>query len=129
MRSPRLLPLVLLVPLALAGCASAPLTKAEVTPGGAPLAMKASNFSFDPDSISVHGTGTLTLSITNTTGTGHNITVDDPAGKVIDSAEIPPNAVITTQVTFTTPGDYYFFCNHPFHADLGMKGHFIVTGN
>jgi plastocyanin len=124
-----LLSLLLLLFLALSGCASAPLTKAEVTPGGAPLVMKAGNFSFDPDAVSVHGTGTLTLTIINTSATAHNITVDDPQGKVIDSAEIPPNATITTQVTFAAPGDYYFFCNHPFHADFGMKGHFIVSGS
>jgi len=115
--------------LALSGCASAPTTRADVAPGGAALAMKASNFSFDPNTIAVHGTGTISLTITNTGGTAHNITVNDPAGKVIDSVEIPPNATVTTQITFPAPGDYSFFCNHPFHESLGMKGHFTVSGS
>jgi len=91
--------------------------------------MKAGNFSFSPNSISVHGTGTITLTITNTSGTAHNITVDDPKGKIIDTVEIPPNATVTTQVAFPAAGDYPFSCNHPFHADFGMKGHFIVSGS
>ncbi len=117
-----------LVALALAGCASAPTIKAEVTQGST-LVMKASNFAFDPNVITVHGPGTVTLTITNTGGTGHNISVKDPAGKVIASTEIAPNATITTNVTFASPGDYFFFCNHPLHTDFGMKGHFIVTGS
>ena len=52
-----------------------------------------------------------------------------PKGKVITNVEIPPNATVNTQVTFSAPGDYYFFCNHPFHASFGMKGHFIVSGS
>ncbi len=120
--------LLILAPLALAGCASAPATRAEAA-GGGTLAMKAGNFDFDPNTVSVHGTGTLTLTVTNTTGTGHNIVVKDPSGKVIDSADLPPNGTVTTQVTFPAPGDYYFYCSHPFHEGFGMKGHFIVSGS
>ncbi len=123
------LPLLFVIALAISGCATVPTTTAFVTPGGPALVMKASNFAFDPNSITVHGTGTVTLTITNTGGTGHNITINDPAGKVIDSAEIPPNGTITTQVTFPAPGDYPFTCNHPFHAGFGMKGHFVVSGS
>jgi plastocyanin len=120
--------LLILVPLALAACASAPLTRAEAA-GGGTLAMKAGNFFFDPNMVTVAGTGTLTLTITNTTGSGHSIVVKDPGGKIIDSADLPPHAVVTTQVTFPAPGDYYFYCSHPFHESLGMKGHFIVSGS
>ncbi len=128
------LPLIFTLVLAasavsLAGCASAPTIRADVTPGGAALVMKASNFAFDPNMVSVHGTGVVMVTITNTSGTGHNITVDDPKGKVITSVEIPPNATVNAQISFSTPGDYYFFCNHPFHASFGMKGHFIVSGS
>ncbi len=118
-----------LLALALAGCATAPTVRAEVSPGGPALAVKASNFYFEPNAITIHGPGTVTLTITNTGGTGHNITVDDPAGKVIASVEIPPNATITTEVNLPAPGDYPFFCNHPLHTDFGMKGHFTVTGS
>jgi uncharacterized cupredoxin-like copper-binding protein len=124
-----LLLLFAVLALALSGCATVPTTRADVTPGGAALAMTASDFRFDPNTIAVHGTGTISLTITNTGGTRHNITVNDPKGKVIDSVEIPPNATLTTQVNFSAPGDYYFYCNHPLHADFGMKGHFIVSGS
>lgn len=110
------------------GCATGPATRASVVPG-AELTIKASNFSFDPNTIEVHGTGTLTLTIANTGGTSHNITISDPNGKVIDSAEIGPNATITTTATFPAPGSYPFTCNHPFHASFGMKGRFIVSGS
>jgi len=124
----RLWYLLILAPLAFAGCASAPTTRAEASAGGT-LAMKAGNFYFDPNIVSVHGTGALTLTITNTTGSAHNIVVKDPGGAVIDTADIPPNGAVTTQVTFPAPGDYYFFCSHPFHEGFGMKGHFIVSGS
>ncbi len=123
-----LVPLVCLFALALWGCASAPTTRATVAPG-ASLEMKASNFRFDPNTIAVQGTGTVTLVITNTSGAGHNITVNDPKGKVIDSVEIAPNATVSTSVTFPAPGDYSFTCNHPFHASFGMTGRFIVSGS
>ena len=119
---------LMLAPLAFAACASAPVSKAEVTSGGT-LAIKAGNFWYDPNTVSVQGTGTLTLTITNTTGTGHNIVVKDPMGKVINTTDLPTNGIATTQVTFPAPGDYYFYCSHPFHEGLGMKGHFIVSGN
>jgi plastocyanin len=124
-----LLLLFALLALALSGCATVPATRGDVTPGGAALAMKASDFSFDANTIAVHGTGTISLTITNTSGTAHNVTVNDPMGKAIDSVEIPPNATLTTQVTFPSTGDYYFYCNHPLHASFGMKGHFIVSGS
>jgi len=119
---------LILASLILAGCASAPTTQAEASGGGA-LTMKAGNFYFDPNTVSVQGTGTLTLTITNTTGSAHNIVVKDPGGKIIDMADIPPNGTVTTPVTFPAPGDYYFYCSHPFHEGFGMKGHFIVSGN
>ena len=121
-------PLLAVLVLAISGCASAPTVKAEATPGGAAIEMKAGNFSFDPNLISIHGTGTITVTITNG-GTGHNITVKDPEGKVIDNVEIPPNGTVSTQITFPAPGDYYFFCNHPLHEGFGMKGHFVVSGS
>ncbi len=120
--------LLILIPLAFAGCASVPTTRAEATPGSGTLAMKAGNFDFDPNIVSITGTGTLTLTITNITSTGHSIVIKDPGGKVLDSADLPPNGIVTTLVTFPAPGDYYFYCSHPFHEGFGMKGHFIVTG-
>ncbi len=91
--------------------------------------MNAGNFSYDPNMVTVHGTGTITLTITNVSGSGHNIVVNDPSGKQIAIADLPPKGVATVQVTFAAPGDYYFYCSHPFHAGFGMKGHFIVTGS
>ncbi len=127
MKTSRVLLLGALLALILSGCATVPPYRTSVSPGSI-LTMKASDFRFDPNTIEVRGTGTITLTITNTGGTSHNITIDDPGGKVIDSAAIPPRATITTHVAFSAPGSYYFFCNHPFHAELGMKGHFIVAG-
>ena len=115
-----------IVAFVLAGCASVPKVQASVTPGGEPLSIAASDFRFDPNVIAVHGLGAIMLKITNSGGTAHNITVDTPSGKAIKSVEIPPHSMISTHVVFDGPGDYNFFCSHPFHADLGMKGHFLV---
>jgi plastocyanin len=123
-----LVPFLAMLVMGLGSCATAPTVRAEASAGGPAVLIQASDFRFDPNEIAVHGTGTLTVTVANTSATAHNLTVDDPKGAVIDSVEIPAHATVSTQVNFSTPGSYYFFCNHPLHADLGMKGHFIVTG-
>ena len=114
--------------LAIWGCASAPAPQVEVTPGSE-ITVMASNFKFDPSVIEMHGTGTVTLVVTNTGSTAHNITIKDPKGTVIDSAEIGPNATVTRAVSFPAPGTYAISCNHPFHTTFGMSGRFLVLAN
>ena len=130
MRISRLAAATLVPALALVlwSCASTPAPQAEVSPGSE-ITVKASNFKFDPSVIEMHGTGTVTLVVTNTGATGHNITIKDPKGAVIDSAEIGPNATVTRTVSFPAPGTYAISCNHPFHTTFGMSGRFIVLVN
>jgi plastocyanin len=129
-RLSRLAAVILAPALALAvwGCASAPAPQAEVSPGSE-ITVKASNFKFDPNTIQMRGTGTVTFVVTNTGGSAHNITIKDPKGTVVDSAEIGPNATVTRTVSFPAPGTYAISCNHPFHTAFGMSGRIIVLAN
>jgi plastocyanin len=112
----------------LAGCggnkeavnvATAPDQKVQVD-------MKASNFAFDPAIINAQKGQTFVLNVTNVTGEPHNITVKDPAGKVITDEDIPAHKAITVEVPLPTTGTYPLYCDKPLHATLGMKGRIEV---
>ena len=88
--------------------------------------VKASNFAFDPAIVNAQKGQTLVLNITNVTGEPHNITVKDPAGKVIRNEDIPAHKAITVEVPLQTAGTYPLYCDKPLHAPLGMKGRIEV---
>ncbi len=124
-------PLALLAALvtmaAFAGCAtSGPATQA--VPGGGPIDMRAGDFAFAPNILKVKGTGSITLRINNDSGTAHDLTIRDPAGKVMTKVELPPGKTATATVSLAAPGIYKFDCSKPFHATLGMTGRIEVTG-
>ncbi len=84
--------------------------------------MKASNFAFDPGRIVARKGDTLVLHVTNVAKEKHEITVKDPSGKIVTSADLPSGQMVTVEVPLTTAGVYPFYCNIDFHAGLGMKG-------
>jgi plastocyanin len=88
--------------------------------------MKASNFAFDPAVIIAQKGETLVLHVTDVSGETHNITVKDPSGKVLQSADIPGRQAITVEVPLEVAGVYPFTCDKPFHSTLGMKGRIEV---
>ncbi len=87
------------------------------------LEMKASSFDFAPSVIIAQKGSTLVLNITNVSGEAHNITVKNPAGKIIKSEDLPAHKTVTVQIRLATAGFYPFYCDKPFHTTLGMKGH------
>jgi plastocyanin len=88
--------------------------------------MKASNFAFDPGVIVARKGDTLVLHVTNVSGEKHNITVKDPAGKIIKSANLPGHEAVTVEIPLDTAGVYPFYCDVGPHATLGMKGRIEV---
>jgi plastocyanin len=112
----------------LAGCAG---NKRAVNVAATPDAkvtveMKASNFAFDPGRIVARKGDTLVLHVTNVAKEKHDITVKDPSGKIIQSADLPGGQTVTLEVPLTTAGVYPFYCDIDFHAGLGMKGRIEV---
>jgi plastocyanin len=128
LRSRRVMNYAVVLLLLLSGCAG---HKREINVSGAKdgpvnVEMKASNFAFDPAVITAQKGDTLVLHVTDVSGETHNITVKDPSGKVIESADIPARQTVTVEIPLQVAGVYPFYCDKPFHATVGMKGRIEV---
>ncbi len=95
-----------------------------VSPGGVEkvLAVKANSFKFEPNNIKAYTGDVILLKIENVSGSGHNFTIKNPQGQVIQSAELPAGKVTDVSVTLSEKGVYDFYCDKPFHSAFGMKG-------
>jgi cytochrome c oxidase subunit 2 len=131
MRNLRLRPIcgcAALLLVLLAGCGG---SKGTVDVAAAPerkvtVEMKASNYAFDPGTIIGRKGETLVLRITNVSGERHNLTVKDPAGKIVRSEDLPGHQTVTMEIPLDTAGVYPFYCDIDLHATLGMKGRIDV---
>ena len=111
--------------LIVCGCAST--VRFTVPTGVRSIAIAAGSFYFNPNHITVPATGAYRLVVTNKAGIHHNITVKDPAGKIIASQNLAPGKTVEVPVDFPQPGKYPFYCNVDAHAELGMSGRFDVA--
>ena len=91
-----------------------------------PLLIKASDFNFEPNNISLPEPGTLTLKVENVSGTTHNITIKNPEGQVLNSTDLPPKQTVSVEVNLPKPGTYEMYCDKAFHTTMGMKGQITV---
>jgi plastocyanin len=117
--------LVLLVGLLpLGGCAGVQEKPQVVAAkaGERKIAMTASSFKFEPSAIRVQGTGPLVIEVKNVSSMEHNLTVKSPAGKVLNSADLPGNSTTKVELKPAEKGTYEFYCDKPMHRTLGMKG-------
>jgi plastocyanin len=97
------------------------------TSGNMEVSMTASSFKFEPSVIQVGQLGNLTIRVHNTAGSEHNITVKDPTGKIIASADLPAEKTVSLSVDLKAPGTYEFYCDKAMHALFGMKGEIRVS--
>jgi uncharacterized cupredoxin-like copper-binding protein len=104
----------------------APVKPTAAEGGKQVVDMKASNFSFDPNNIEAKPGETLLFKITNLSSIAHNLTIKDPKGQIMQTADLPPNETVTMAVALPEAGTYQFYCNKPLHATLGMKGEIQV---
>lgn len=106
------------------GCAP---PKAAVTapPERQVVSLKAESFDFTPQVIRAHP-GEVILDVENVSGMAHNITVKDPAGKVLVSRDLPAKETVRVAVPLAGTGEYPFYCDKPMHPTLGMKGRIEV---
>ncbi len=114
--------------LLFSGCAGSKKTVNVAAPPGQKVTveMKASSFKFDPGVIVAQRGDVLVLHVTNVSGEKHNITVKDPAGKIIKSEDLPGHQSITMEIPLETTGVYPFYCDVDLHTTLGMKGRIEV---
>jgi plastocyanin len=109
--------------LLMIGCAG-PQRMATVPSGPGPqiIALRASNFDFQPERIVAPKGSTLRFSVENASGMAHNFTVKDPAGNVLQSVSLPAHSTKTVDVKVEQTGAYPFYCDIPMHPLMGMKG-------
>jgi len=108
----------------LSGCAGSKKVVNVTAPPGQKVTveMKASNFAFDPGQIVARKGDTLVLHVTNVSKEKHELTVKDPSGKIIQSADLPSQQTVTVEVPLTTAGVYPFLLRHRFPRRSGDEG-------
>jgi len=111
-----------LLVLALCAACGGPGRLVELGPTQTRVPVTASSFSFDPSQIVARAGTTVVLEVHNASGFDHNITVEDPEGRVLQSKDLIPGATVQVQVPLTREGVYPFYCNKPLHPTLGMRG-------
>ena len=115
--------------LLLSSCAGLQPEVTVVSPDGGEkvLAVKASSFKFEPNNIKAYTGDVILLKIENVSGSGHNFTIKNPQGQVIQSSDLPAGKMTDVSVTLSEKGVYDFYCDKPFHSAFGMKGRIEVV--
>jgi uncharacterized cupredoxin-like copper-binding protein len=75
-----------------------------------------------PTVIRAHQGDRLVLRVVNEAGAVHNLTVKNPRGESVTSADLPVGATVDIPVELTESGTWPFYCDMPFHKTLGMSG-------
>lgn len=114
----------MMVLLLAAGCAGP--TEVSVPAELEEVEVEARNFEFSPDVIRTQAGRTLNLQVKSHSATEHNITVKDPAGKILVSRDLPAQETVTVAVPLRERGEYLFYCDQTLHAALGMKGRVVA---
>lgn len=89
-------------------------------------AIKADSFKFEPNNIKAYVEDVIVLKIENVSAAGHNFTLKDPRGNVVQNVDLPPKKTVEVRVTLSETGIYNFYCDKPFHPFFGMKGQIEV---
>ncbi len=91
------------------------------------VAVKASNFKFEPNNIKAYKGGVIVFEVENISGSDHNFTVNDPKGNTVQSVNLPSKKTVKISVSLSETGTYEFYCDKPFHSGFGMKGRLVVV--
>jgi len=89
--------------------------------------VEANDYSFVPNHFQTYQGTSIVFTIQNTSGSGHNFTIKDPGGKILQSADVAPQKSVEVKVDFPYIGVYPFYCDRPFHRTLGMEGRVEVV--
>ncbi len=114
--------------LAVSSCASQqPLVTIGPSKAETVVAVKASDFKFEPNNIKAYKGGVIVFEIENISGSEHNFTVNDPKGQTMQSVSLPSKKTVKLSVSLSEAGTYEFYCDKPFHSGFGMKGRLVVV--
>ncbi len=127
-RSKRLLKAFLGMLFMLAACASLQ-QQVAVSPGKGEkvITMEASSFYFTPNNIKAYQGDVIVLKISNISDAGHNFTIKDTLGQIIQSVDLPFKKTTEIKFTLSEPGKYDYYCDKPLHSSFGMKGQIEVV--
>jgi uncharacterized cupredoxin-like copper-binding protein len=111
----------LLVPAVLAACNS----PAGAAGGTQQVTVQATEFRFDPATVTVKAGAPVQLTLRNMGTQVHDWTVDNLGGQKVQVVAQPGQS---SNITFTPtqPGTYQVYCDQPGHKDAGMVGQLIV---
>jgi plastocyanin len=119
---------LLLVVALVAGCGSDDDSSTESTSGETANAVDvvATDFKFDPSSLSVDAAGRTTFRLRNDGGTTHALEIEGQ-GIEEETDEIGPGETADVTVDLKA-GTYEFYCPVSNHRSLGMEGSLVVAG-
>ena len=92
------------------------------TTGAVSVTINASEFKYDPNTITAKAGQTVNISLVNKGTVKHTFVID--ALKVNISAD--PGQTATGTFTAPAAGNYQFYCDQPGHKDAGMTGTLTV---
>jgi len=76
------------------------------------LVIKVGNFEFVPGHIRVPRGKEILLNVENISGTGHNFTIKDPGGKILQKVALPPNERVSVELRLGESGEYPFIATN-----------------
>ena len=91
------------------------------------ITMEASSFKFTPNNIKANQGDEITIKITNISDAGHDFTIKDPQGQIIQSVDLPSKQTVGIRIKLSEAGEYDFYCDKPLHSSFGMKGQIEVV--
>jgi plastocyanin len=86
------------------------------------IKMIAGSYYFDPAVIQASPGDFLRIQIENIAGMDHNFTIEDPAGEILHSIDLPAGSTSELEIQLGGPGVYRYHCDIRFHPTLGMTG-------
>ncbi|MGH7326596.1 MAG: cupredoxin domain-containing protein [Candidatus Rokuibacteriota bacterium] len=119
----------LVFPLALAGCASAPVARAAQRgpTGGQAMTIEMSGFNFIPNVIILQAGVPVTITAVSRSRIPHNITILALDGREVKSVNIKARETVTFDATVPVAGRYVFYCDVFLHRwPFGMEGTLVA---
>ena len=76
--------------------------------------VEANDYSFVPNHFQTYQGTSIVFTIQNTSGSGHNFTIKDPDGKILQSADVAPQKSVEVKVDFPHIGVSHSIAIGPF---------------
>lgn len=102
--------------------ATGPTATTPAPPAGETLSLTASEFKFDPATLTASADADVTIEVVNAGTIEHDFTIDEANVKIA----VPATETGSATVSFPA-GTYTFYCSVPGHKEAGMTGTLTVS--